>query len=292
MVQYIYIHTNTHTHTHTQTHTHKYMYIHIYIYIYIHIYTYLYIYTGGAFTAMTKLRVYASDNDGVVAIFKHPNDTQGIGVRYDGLSALGNAANQNIIMRPRGTGSFSVENPTGTNRFNVSSVGLVSFATFTWHTCLNNNHRFNFAADGTTYLKGAGTTPIEFRNASDTSMMKIFSNGAIEGYNGIYSKSTLYESLVYSGADGMFFTMGNAGDGTNAYYGRLTAQAGHTFLQSNHNRNIYFDVYSGRFTGTMRRWEFNINGGSYNAVNTTTWNQQSDHRIKENIVKADLKKML
>ena len=246
--------------------------------------------TLGAFTAMTKLRVWASDNDGIVATFKHPNDSQGIGIRYDGLSAIGNAANQNIIMRPRGTGSFSVENPTATNRFSVSSVGVVSFATYTWHTCLNNNHRFYFAPDGITYIKGAGTQPIEFRNGSDTAMMKIFSNGTIEGYNGLYAKSPLYESLVYSGADGMFFTMGNVGDGTNAYYGRLTSSAGHTFLQSNHSRNIYFDVYSGRFTGTMKRWEFNINGGSYNASNTTTWNQSSDQRIKENIVKADLKK--
>jgi len=160
------------------------------------------------------------------------------------------------------------------------------------HSCFTGINRLWFDIAGTTYIKGAGTQPFEIRNGSDGTMMRVFSNGIIEGYNGLYAKSTLYESLVYSGADGMFFTMGNAGDGTNAYYGRLTAQAGHTFLQSNHNRNIYFDVYSGRFTGTMRRWEFNINGGSYNAVNTTTWNQQSDHRIKENIVKADLKKML
>ena len=246
--------------------------------------------TQGAFTAMTKLQVYASDSDGVVAIFKHPNDTQGIGIRYDGLTALGNTATQHIVMRPRGTGYFSVENPTGTNRFVVSSTGVVYFTTNIWHLCMNNNQRFYFGEAGTTYIKGAGTPAIEFRNGSDTAMMKIFSNGAIEGYNGLYAKSPLYESLVYSGADGMFFTMGNVGDGTNAYYGRLTSSAGHTFLQSNHSRNIYFDVYSGRFTGTMKRWEFNINGGSYNASNTTTWNQSSDHRIKENIVKADLKK--
>ena len=96
--------------------------------------------------------------------------------------------------------------------------------------------------------------------------------------------------MIFSSSEGMFLTMGHANEGTNAYYCRLTAQAGHTFLQSNNSRNIYLDVYSGTFTGTMKRWSFEITGLSYNAANTTTWNQSSDHRIKENIVKADLKK--
>jgi hypothetical protein len=42
-------------------------------------------------------------------MFYHPNRTQGIGIVYDGLRALGANANQNIVMRPRGTGTFQVE---------------------------------------------------------------------------------------------------------------------------------------------------------------------------------------
>ena len=39
---------------------------------------------------------------------------------------------------------------------------------------------------------------------------------------------------------------------------------------------------------TYRFWTFNINGTCLNALNTTTWNTTSDHRVKENIKKADL----
>ncbi len=56
-----------------------------------------------------KLVVVGSDSNGVCAMFYHPNRTQGIGIVYDGLRALGANANQNIVMRPRGTGTFQVE---------------------------------------------------------------------------------------------------------------------------------------------------------------------------------------
>jgi hypothetical protein len=76
----------------------------------------------------------------------------------------------------------------------------------------------------------------------------------------------------------------------NATYLRIGAYNSAIFFESNSNRNILFDLWSGIATGTRRQWEFNINGGAYNHFNTTTWNQQSDHRLKENIVKADLNK--
>jgi hypothetical protein len=69
-------------------------------------------YDGGN---ITKLRVYASDNSGISAIFKHPNDTQGIGIAYDGLVALN--TNQSINIKPSGAGRFEVSastNNTGT----------------------------------------------------------------------------------------------------------------------------------------------------------------------------------
>ncbi len=78
--------------------------------------------TLGAFTAMSKLQVYGADANQCSAIFKHPNDTQGIGIAYDGLVALGNGANQNIVMRPRGSGGFSIEYGAVT-KFSVNSAG-------------------------------------------------------------------------------------------------------------------------------------------------------------------------
>jgi hypothetical protein len=62
-----------------------------------------------------KLYVSGSDANGLSAKFYHPNLSQGIGICYDGLYALGSNANQNIVMRPRGTGTFQVVGAMSTN---------------------------------------------------------------------------------------------------------------------------------------------------------------------------------
>ena len=63
-------------------------------------------YENASATSGFKLLVSGSDSNGVCAKFFHPNRTQGLGIQYDGLSGL--SANQNIIMRPSGTGNFQV----------------------------------------------------------------------------------------------------------------------------------------------------------------------------------------
>ena len=67
-------------------------------------------YENASATSGFKLLVSGSDSNGVCAKFFHPNRTQGLGIQYDGLSGL--SANQNIIMRPSGTGKFQVEGNT------------------------------------------------------------------------------------------------------------------------------------------------------------------------------------
>ena len=42
------------------------------------------------------------------------------------------------------------------------------------------------------------------------------------------------------------------------------------------------------FSTIVKYWSFLISGNCVNAKNTTTWDLSSDHRIKENIKKADL----
>ena len=102
-----------------------------------------------------------------------------------------------------------------------------------------------------------------------------------------------FDVLLYADGGGMMLCMGNIGDvstgGGSPAYLRFGAYAGGTYMESNSNRTIVFKIWSGALTGTQRAWEFNQNGGSYNNFNTIGWQQASDHRIKENIVKADLK---
>ncbi len=56
-----------------------------------------------------KLLVSGSDDNYCSALFYHPNLSQGIGITYDGLRALGFNTNQDIVMRPRGSGMFIVD---------------------------------------------------------------------------------------------------------------------------------------------------------------------------------------
>ena len=57
---------------------------------------------------------------------------------------------------------------------------------------------------------------------------------------------------------------------------------------------VYIYIYIIRFQvnnsiGTIKLWAFNDNGTSTNPLNSSNWSLSSDQRIKENIVKADLK---
>jgi hypothetical protein len=71
-----------------------------------------------------KLAVYASGSGGLSAIFKHPNNTQGIGIKYNGLVALGTYSDQPIVLTTRGLGSFVVNNNAGFTKLQVvTTVG-------------------------------------------------------------------------------------------------------------------------------------------------------------------------
>ena len=83
-------------------------------------------------TSEIKLQVYSSDGSGYAAIFKHPNDTQGIGIKFDGLQALGTNANQDINLIARGATGNLYFNTNASNRLTVTGSGNVGIgASFT-----------------------------------------------------------------------------------------------------------------------------------------------------------------
>ena len=193
-------------------------------------------YNGGL---TTKLQVYASDDTGTIAIFKHPNNTQGIGIRYNEI--YGTNTNQNVNITTTGTGQIYFY-ANGAERMRV-------------------------------YTDGSVRTPY---------------GGAFIAQANI-SRGNGYDIRSICTSTGMYIEMGTAETFSPTYL-RMGAYESGTFIESNSNRSIIFRIWSGVNTGTLRAWDFNINGGSYNNFNTTTWQQASDQRIKENIVKADLKK--
>jgi hypothetical protein len=186
-----------------------------------------------------KLQVYSSDGNGTCAIFKHPNDTQGIGIKYDGIYQTN--ANANLQLTTSGSGQIYF-NTNGAERMRV-------------------------------YTDGSIRTPI---------------GGAFIG-NALFARAGGFDIRSICDSAGMYIEMGNEGTFT-PHYLRMGAYSSGTFIESNSNRTIVFRIWSGVNSGTLRAWDFNQNGGSYNNFNTVGWQQASDQRIKGNIVKADLNK--
>ena len=82
--------------------------------------------TQGAFDKTVRMLVYGGDDNEIIASFKHPNNSQGIGIRWDGIRALGNGSqsvgtgNQGIALMPLGTGAVAVSG-------NLSATGTKSW---------------------------------------------------------------------------------------------------------------------------------------------------------------------
>ena len=85
---------------------------------------------------VSKLRVYNGAN--YIAQFKHPNDTQGIAIRYDGIEGIN--ANQYVIVRLNGSGRFEVTQ--GTN--NTGTITNLSY--------FGNNIAVNTVPKANTYF--------------------------------------------------------------------------------------------------------------------------------------------
>ncbi len=172
--------------------------------------------TLGSFVSEAKLKVYGADANQCSAIFKHPNDTQGIGIVYDGLLALGNTANQSIIMRPRGTGSFSVEYG-GVSKFSVNSAGGLTIGADTNAITSGGGGRTYYINNGPSLYWGYGTGDThQFRNSANTNLFTISNEGVlamkenvwhkdIGGYNRIYFESGSTTYISGHGNGGVYF---------------------------------------------------------------------------------------
>ena len=89
-----------------------------------------------------KLLVAGSDANSCSALFYHPNRSQGIGISYDGLVGL-SPTNQDIWMKPKGTGIFQVASSsfvTNTSAGYLGSSGAFVVSTpIGWQICAKFN---------------------------------------------------------------------------------------------------------------------------------------------------------
>jgi hypothetical protein len=88
-----------------------------------------------------------------------------------------------------------------------------------------------------------------------------------------------YDTRIRSDSGGMYLEMGYIGSAGGLL--KFGAYGGITYMESGESRSIMFNS-----NGYI--WQFLNNGLSRNAYNNTVWNVTSDHRIKENIKKANL----
>ena len=95
----------------------------------------------------------------------------------------------------------------------------------------------------------------------------------------VYARNS-FDTRIRSDSGGMYLEMGYIGSAGGLL--KIGAYNSVTNIDSGESRDIYF-----RCNGY--RWYFANNGWSVNGLNTSAWVAFSDHRIKENIKKANLK---
>jgi hypothetical protein len=99
----------------------------------------------GAITSTGALSVINEETN--IAVFKHTNLTQGVGIRYDRLIAIGSAGTQNIYLESKSTGSV-IFRTNGADRVIVNGAGLLTCGAFECGTIsstsiITNNNNVN-----------------------------------------------------------------------------------------------------------------------------------------------------
>lgn len=138
-------------------------------------------------------------------------------------------------------------------------------------------------------LIGGSQIPLQFDNSGGLTMFYMSATGYILSNSRIYSRNGGYDTWLYSDSGGMTLNMGNQSTEGAPTYFKMGAYNSQTYLESNQSRSFVFRIWVGTFSGTAPTWRFDPSFNCFNANNSTSWNQASDQRIKENIVKADLK---
>ena len=138
-----------------------------------------------------KLQVYASSNN-IIAIFKHPNDSQGIGISYDSVFALGSDTNatQPISIKSKGNTNV-VLNTNSIDRLTVFGNGNVGIGT--------NNANSRLHLHNTTANSDVGIRFSDFTSGA----------GATQGF-AIGENSTQQAYLLNYGNTDMLFSTNNA----------------------------------------------------------------------------------
>ena len=140
----------------------------------------IYINNNNVDNGSAKLLVGGSDGSGISAYFYHPNHTQGIGIVYHGLWGL--SANQNIVMRPRGTGTFQVSGNTTTTGY-ISAGANISTSSY----ILTNNGFYDRSSYDTRSYRNSGGMYLQMGDIGTDSSPTYFKMGSYNGNTNFWS---------------------------------------------------------------------------------------------------------
>jgi hypothetical protein len=156
----------------------------------------------------------------------------------------------------------------------------ISGSTLDYFTSAVHRFRYSSATGGTNF----GSIGMELNNNNLNVGNNITVNNIVgTSYllaNGYVISRNGYDAVLYTDSGGMRMSFGDSGTGNSTYL-EISANNGTTNFNSGAARDIFF-----RNNGY--RWLFQNNGWSWNGLNTSVWTSFSDHRIKENIKKANL----
>lgn len=172
-----------------------------------------------------------------------------------------------------------------------------------WHgSAIDFKERFYFDSDGTTYIRGHGEETVAFvvQNLNSEAKLIVNHNGVIQQDGsgaGYIARGDGFDIRLSSTSNGANIQIGNAnsGRGDYAFIGTVGTESGVTFggqllIESGYSRDIVFNTWSSFTpTGQNYQWLFgNITGNTRRANALATWDTTSDHRLKQNIIKANL----
>ena len=133
-------------------------------------------------TTLSTSDITAISDQTYIATFRHTNLTQGIGIGFDRLVAMGSNPTQNITIASKSTGDVILMT-NGITRFTISgSDGGMKMANAVWHKSIYDGLlRFYFTNNGSTILRGylTSTACIEYRNSSNSNVCVMYNTGGM-----------------------------------------------------------------------------------------------------------------
>jgi hypothetical protein len=150
--------------------------------------------TGTHPTAVKGLYItgdFNADNDGVE--FRHSNGTQGIGFGFNTIYAAGSNANQDLQLKPKGTGEVKVAGDlsvTGSVSFSLQTRQMLNLWSTNYGIGIQSSTQYFRSGANFAWYRGGSHNDAELNAGGGTSLMTLDRNGKLSVSGGIYAANS------------------------------------------------------------------------------------------------------